>query len=426
MAEALAVAAVRLWGRDVGAVTEDSDGVITFEYDPAFAATGREISPLRLPLDRRGPIQFPELRRVEAFAGLPGVLADALPDRFGNAIITKYFTDRGRPAAALSPVQKLLYMGHRAMGALEFEPAMAREPSAAEQASLELALLVDQARKLVEGRPDGALAELMRVGGSAGGARAKALILRNRTSGRLRSGFAVPEPGDEHWLVKFDGVGELSAPDFTPRPFNRIECAYTRLALEAGLDVPASELLETADGLAHFAVSRFDRNGTRRIHMHSLGGLQHVDYNAPGAFSYEQYFRTVQRLLPPASVYAGLTEAFRRAVFNLAAVNQDDHVKNFAFLMDEAGAWRLSPAFDVTFARGGSFTRRHQMSFNGKRDDFTRGDVLAVGGRLGLPKDGRDILDEVCAAVGQWPGHAADAGVPKARIREIAALHRFG
>jgi len=424
MAEALAIARVILWGQTVGALTEDADGVITFEYEPAFAASGIEISPLLLPLARLGPVQFPELRRIPAFAGLPGVLADALPDRFGNAVIAQYFADRGRPADAMSPVQKLLYIGHRAMGALEFEPAVVLPMRAAERESLELALLVEQARRLIEGRTDGALTEILRVGASAGGARAKALVLRNRVTDRVRSGFAAPGPGDEPWLVKFDGVGELGAPDFTARPFNRIEYAYGRLARDAGIEMPEAELLETQDGLAHFAVRRFDRVGERRLHMHSLGGLMHVDYDTPGTFSYEQYFRSVQSIVPPADVYASVENAFRRAVFNIAAVNQDDHVKNFGFLMDEQGAWRLSPAFDLTFARGTNYTRRHQMSLNGKRDDFARTDILAVGRRLRLARDGADTIDEVRAALARWPQYAAEAGVPKQRIGEIAAAHR--
>jgi len=424
MAEALAIARVILWGQTVGALTEDADGVITFEYEPAFAASGIEISPLLLPLARLGPVQFPELRRIPAFAGLPGVLADALPDRFGNAVIAQYFADRGRPADAMSPVQKLLYIGHRAMGALEFEPAVVLPMRAAERESLELALLVEQARRLIEGRTDGALTEILRVGASAGGARAKALVLRNRVTDRVRSGFAAPRPGDEPWLVKFDGVGELGAPDFTARPFNRIEYAYGRLARDAGIEMPEAELLETQDGLAHFAVRRFDRVGERRLHMHSLGGLMHVDYDTPGTFSYEQYFRSVQSIVPPADVYASVEDAFRRAVFNIAAVNQDDHVKNFGFLMDEQGAWRLSPAFDLTFARGTNYTRRHQMSLNGKRDDFARTDILAVGRRLRLARDGADTIDEVRAALARWPQYAAEAGVPKQRIGEIAAAHR--
>lgn len=424
MADTLALAKVMLWGRRVGAVAEDADGVITFEYDPDFAAGGLEISPLKLPLRLQGPVQFADLRRTDAFGGLPGVLADALPDHFGNAIIAKYFADRGRPEAALSPVQKLLYIGHRAMGALEFEPALALPARAAEQESLDLALLVDEARTLIEGPTDSALADIMRVGGSAGGARAKALVLRNRTSDRIRSGFAVPERGDEPWIIKFDGVGEFTAPDFTPRPYNRIEHAYSRLAQEAGVDMPETGLIEMPNGLAHFAVRRFDRVGERRVHMQSLGGVQHVDYNTPGAFSYEQYFRTVQSLVPPGAVYAAISEAFRRAVFNLAAVNQDDHVKNFAFLMDESGAWRLSPAFDLTFARGANYTRQHQMSFNGKRDDFTRDDVLAVGRKLRLPRDGADILEQARAALTRWPEFATEAGVAAARIAEIGRQHR--
>ncbi|MGH7537438.1 MAG: type II toxin-antitoxin system HipA family toxin, partial [Gemmatimonadales bacterium] len=237
MAEIAIAAEIWIWNHFVGAVAETDDGQISFEYAPAFARTGLEISPLMLPLSRKGPLTFPELQRLEAFAGLPGVLADALPDRFGNAVITKYFTDRGRPDDALRPVQKLLYVGERAMGALAFRPPM-RVERAAERESLEIAALVEQARVVVEGRPDAAIPEIMRVGASAGGARPKALILWNRSTNQVRSGFAKPRPGDEQWIIKFDGVGELDAPDPRPSPFNRIEYAYSRLGRDAGVDLP--------------------------------------------------------------------------------------------------------------------------------------------------------------------------------------------
>ncbi len=230
MADRYALARVLIWGRQVGAVSEDADGIITFEYDPEFRDSELELSPIHLPLERVGPATWPELRRVEAFDGLPGLLADALPDRFGNAVIARYFADRGRPEAAMSPVQKLLYIGKRAMGALEFAPALRVSTSKAEQESLELATLVEQARLLIEGSTDEAIPEIMRVGASAGGARPKALVLRDRARNRIRSGFAARTAQEEHWLVKFDGVGDIGAPDHVARPFNRIEYAYSRMA----------------------------------------------------------------------------------------------------------------------------------------------------------------------------------------------------
>lgn len=422
MAENLAVAEVWLWQRLVGAVVEDTAGAIAFEYNPDFARLGLEISPIKLPLSLSGPVTFPELARVEAFGGLPGVLADALPDRFGNAVIQKYFADTGRPERALSPVQRLLYIGKRAIGALEFRPAVKLRATPAERESIEVAALVEQARRIVGGGgpSDVAVPRLMSVSASAGGARPKAVILWNRATNQVRSAFAVPQPGDEHWIIKFDGAGELGAPDPSPRPYNRIEFAYSRLARTAGLDVPETHLLEERR-LGHFMAKRFDRVGAARLHMHTLGGLHHVDFTVPGLFSYEQYLRTV---LAMNLGYGALEEAFRRAVFNVVAVNQDDHVKNFAFLMNEAGSWALAPAYDLTYAKGHGFTRTHQMTLAGKSGDFTRDDLVRMGSAMGIKADGAHVIEQVVAALDTWPDVARAAGVPAEHTRRIAAEFR--
>jgi serine/threonine-protein kinase HipA len=412
------VAEVRLWNRLVGAVAEDSAGAVYFEYDPAFTRSGLEISPRHLPLARLGSMRFPELSRLEAFLGLPGVLADALPDRFGNAVIQEYFTRAGRPDDALSPVQKLLYVGRRAVGALEFLPPVDLGPGAVE--ALEVGRLVRQARAVVAGRHDVAIPEIMRVGASAGGRRPKALIQWSPGTNEVRSGFAPPEPGYEPWVIKFDGVGEPGAPDPQPQPYNRVELAYNAMAREAGLETTETRLLEERR-LAHFLSRRFDLDADGRLHHHTLGGLDHADYNAPGTYSYEQYLQVCRDLgLPPVA----LEEAFRRAAFNLAAVNQDDHVKNLAFLMNREGGWRLAPAYDLTFARGAGYTRRHQMTLGGKTDDFARDDLLRLGAAIGLRKNGADVLDRVLDAVARWPRFAKQAGVPAALVRKIDAVHR--
>lgn len=421
MAREPAVAAVRIWDREIGAVAEDALGQVSFEYHPDFARTGWEISPRHLPLSRLGPITFPELRRLEAFQGLPGVLADALPDRFGNAVIAAYFQRAGRPADALSPVQRLLYIGRRAMGALEFEPPHDVPLAPAAEEALAIARLVEEARRVVEGKSDVAIPEIMQLGASAGGARPKAVILWNRDTDEVRSGFASPHPGDQPWVIKFDGVGDLGDPDPRPRAYNRIEYAYNQMARAAGIDVAEACLLEERR-LGHFLSRRFDRDATGRVHLHSLGGLDHADYNAPRTYSYEQYLRVCRELgLPPAA----LEEAFRRAVFNVVAVNQDDHVKNFAFLMDQQGAWRLSPAYDLTFARGSGFTGTHQLTLGGKVGDFTRADLVELGASLGLRQNGARVIDAVVDAVGDWPRFASGAGVPPERVAAIGAAHRL-
>ncbi len=417
MPEVAALAEVWLWDHLVGAVAEATDGVVTFEYSPAFARLGLEISPLVLPTARAGPVSFPELARLEAFEGLPGVLADSLPDRFGNAVIRTYFADRGEPERALSPVQKLLYLGARGMGALEYRPPLRVRRTRAEEEAVAVAELVAEARRIVGGRVDVAVPHIMRIGASAGGARPKAVILWNRAGREVRSDFASPRPGDEHWIIKFDGVGELGAPDPTPQPYNRIEYAYARMARAAGLDVAASELLHERR-LAHLLVRRFDRVDGGRVHAHTLGGMQHADYNRPGLFSYEGYLRTVLQL---NLGYPALEEAYRRAVFNVAAVNQDDHVKNLSFLMDRTGRWTLSPAYDLTYAKGRGFTRAHQMTVGGKRAGITRQDLLRLGAAMGIRRDGADVLARVAAALGTWEREAHGAGVPAPHVRRIAA-----
>ncbi len=403
---------------------EGPEGRITFEYHPGFLTSGLEISPIHLPTARLGPASFPELTRKPAFLGLPGVFADALPDQFGNAVIRRYFEQRGRPGDAMSPLQRLLYIGDRAMGALEFRPPL--DPGPGTEEALEVRGLVDQARRVVEGDVSVGVPEIMQVGGSAGGARPKALILWDRGANRVRSGFARPEPGEEAWLIKFDGVTSESAGQGmraagSPGPWGRIEYAYSKMAKSAGIEMPETHLLRDGD-LAHFMVRRFDRASDeapgilRRFHFHSLGGIQHIDFNDQYVFSYEGWFDTIRAIgLGQRSV----NEAFRRMVFAVATVNFDDHVKNFGFLMNPAGRWRLAPAYDVTYAENDAWTRQHQMSVNGKFREITRRDLLEVGEMFDVPGGGREIVAEVVEVVAGWREQARAAGVPGEMVEWI-------
>jgi serine/threonine-protein kinase HipA len=419
------VARIRLWAHDVGAVAEDGNGRITFQYTEEFRQSRLEISPIHLPLSLRGPVTFPQLQRVDSFAGLPGVLADALPDAFGNAVIRRYFEQRGMPDAAMSPVQKLLYLGNRAMGALEFHPPIDGRTTPKIDEALSVAQLVEEARRVIEGDPAVAVPEMMQIGASAGGARAKALILWNRDAQRVKSAFAPRHAGDEHWLLKFDGVsagngGHTLSKRFVPGPFGRIEFAYSQMARAAGIEVPDTYLLRERD-FAHFMAKRFDRDDDLRLHLHSLGGLHHADYNIRQVLSYEDYFRTIRALgLNQPSV----DQAYRRMVFNIAARNQDDHVKNIAFLMAPDGRWRLAPAYDVTWSVGGAWTATHQMTAAGKDDHFTRDDLLTVGAAFDVANNGGDILNEVEAALGLWEPEAKAAGVDPATIAKIQGMFR--
>jgi serine/threonine-protein kinase HipA len=408
---------VRLWGRRVGALVELTSGPLVFEYAPDFQRSGLEISPVRLPLSLGGPVRFDELRRSKAFEGLPGVLADSLPDAFGNKVIRAYFASRGEESAALSPAQRLLYVGERALGALTYHPAMDVPARQAELEALEIAELVRNARRIVEGAPDVAVPEIYRIGSSAGGMRPKAVVLFNTITKELRSAFAEAHPGDVPSILKFDGVGDGATADRLgePLPFNRVEAAYNRMAAAAGID--ASELQVLHDGgLAHLVVRRFDitESGTR-LHQHTLGGILHVDYNDPGASSYEEYLRCILRLGMP---YAALREGYRRAAFNVLAVNQDDHVKNLSFHMDEAGQWRLTPAYDLTFAKSRGWTSQHQMRLQDLPAGIRRTHIIALADALGVSRPDH-ILDQIESAVSSWPTFASEFGVPDEDVRRI-------
>lgn len=417
MAEVRAHAEVRLWGETVGAVAELDNGRVLFEYADDFRRRGLEISPIHLPTSRRGPQSFDELQRRPAFAGLPGVLADALPDAFGNKVIRAWFAARGTPDRALSPVQRLLYVGTRALGALTFHPAERLPIRAAEAESLELQALVEDARRIVEGTAEVAIPEIYRIGASAGGMRPKAIVNFDPATSRIRSGNARLRAGEVPCILKFDGVGDGVTSDAlgSPQPFNRIEAVYTEMARAAGIDATAITVLRV-DGYAHLLVHRFDVDGDQRLHQHTLGGLLHVDYNDPGASSYEEYLRAVLRLGMP---YASVEEGYRRMVFNVLAVNQDDHVKNLSLQMDRHGKWQLSPAYDLTFARGKGFTARHQMRVRDKTAGITNADLLAVGETFGLNDPARVIAD-VRAAIDRWED-LAGADVPGEAVRAVRA-----
>lgn len=410
---------VHLWGHLVGHVLEYTNGRIGFNYSPEYLENGRELSPRYLPL-RSGTFEFPELRNSESFHGLPGVLADSLPDAFGNKIIESYFESKGQKDKALSPVQRLLYIGKRAMGALEYTPELRRRTTP-ESEAMEIKSLVESARRLIEGDTSDAVKEIMQVGGSAGGARAKALILWDRKEKRVRSGFASPEAGEEHWLIKFDGVGSANVLDMQAKPFNRIEYTYALLARQVGIDISEVAYLED-DGLFHFMAKRFDRVGSQKIHMHSLGGMVHVDYNRPQSFSYENWFRLILELRMGQQT---LEQAFKRMVFNIVGRNQDDHVKNISFLLDSMDAeWRLAPAYDLTFAAGAGYTARHQMTLRGQSDDFTREQLLKSGRDFGVRHAGQ-IIDQIVGAFAGWAALAEQHGVERKMILDVSKKQRL-
>jgi serine/threonine-protein kinase HipA len=428
------IAKVQLWGRTIGAVSlEEGREVAAFQYDSDFARSGIELSPLVMPLSER-VYQFPALPR-NTFHGLPGLLADSLPDKFGNALIDAWLATRGRTAASFNAVERLCYTGMRGMGALEFAPTIGPKPGKATK--IEVDALVRLAGEVLEHRGDllghfheagkeKALRDILRVGTSAGGARAKAVIAWNRETNEVRSGQITADEGFDYWLLKFDGVaGNKDKELDDPKGYGAIEYAYHRMAKAAGITMSECRLLEE-NGRRHFMTRRFDRlDQGGKLHMQSLCALAHFDFNQAGAYAYEQALLTIRQLgLPMAAV----EEQFRRMAFNIVARNQDDHVKNIAFLMNRQGEWSLAPAFDVTYSYNpsGAWTGTHQMTLNGKRDGFTRADFESCA-KSALMKRGRaaTVIEEVQAAVRRWPEFAAEAGLSDEWRDKIQKTHRL-
>jgi serine/threonine-protein kinase HipA len=416
----MTLAEVRLWGRTIGAVSlEEGSSHAAFQYDPAFAGSGIEVSPITMPLGDRVFV-FSDLP-PRTFHGLPGLLADSLPDRFGNALIDAWLATQGRTPDSFNAVERLCYIGARGMGALEYAPALGPKPQQAKK--IEIDALVKLASEVLSHRRNlkatfasasrkKALNDILRVGTSAGGARAKAVIAWNRETNEVHSGQITAGEGFDYWLLKFDGVtGNKDKELEDPKGYGAIEYAYYLMAKEAGVRMSECRLLEE-NGRRHFMTRRFDRlDGGEKLHMQSLCALAHFDFNHAGAYGYEQAFLVIRQLnLPMAAV----EEQFRRMVFNIVARNQDDHVKNIAFLMDKTGQWSLAPAFDVMYSYNpaGEWTARHQMTMNGKHDGFTLADFRACA-TSALMKRGRAeaIVEEVRVAVTKWPDFAKQANV---------------
>ncbi|MGA2496514.1 MAG: type II toxin-antitoxin system HipA family toxin [Tepidisphaeraceae bacterium] len=403
---------VRIWGRRVGAVALDPRlGYYAFEYDPEFVASGVELAPLKMPLaGAREPFIFADLPEL-TFKRLPAMLSDALPDDFGNGLIDAWMARQGVEKRNITALDRLAYMGKRGFGALEFKPA--RGSSTGSETAIKLSKLVEAARAAVRGTlgkdelARSALNQIIQVGTSAGGARAKAAIAWNPRTGGIRAGQFDVEDGFEHWLLKFDGMGadrELGG----SQDYGRIEYAYHLMARDAGIQMAACRLLEE-NGRAHFMTRRFDREGNRKHHIQTLCAMAHLDYRQKSTHDYSQLFQTIDQL---GLDYAAREQAFCRMVFNVLAANCDDHTKNFSFVLREGSAWELAPAYDVTFAHNpqGEWTSQHLMSVNGKFKDITRADLLAVADRFGIGSAAK-VIRRVSEAIGQWPRYAREAGV---------------
>jgi serine/threonine-protein kinase HipA len=406
---------IRIWGTKMGAVALDPVlGVCAFAYDPKWKRKGIELAPLTMPLsDTRDVFTFPALPK-ETYLGLPAMLADALPDDFGNALIDAWMASKGVPKSSITVLDRLAYMGQRGIGALEFKPGRGSHKESV--TPIAMRELVEEARRLVSGtfavdrEAKAALANIIKVGTSAGGARAKAVIAWNPKTDEVRSGQFDAAPGFEHWLLKFDGVGtdkDLG----TGEGYGRIEYAYSQMAKAAGIQMSSCRLLEE-NGRAHFMTKRFDRHvtpggQTRKHHVQTLCAMNQLDFRQRGTHAYAQLFLTQAQLNLGDSA---MSEAFRRMAFNVMARNHDDHTKNFSFILHEGRPWELAPAYDMTHAYNpiGDWTYQHMMSINGKFQGITREDLLADGDRFGVRRP-REILSDVRAALDNWSAFAAEA-----------------
>jgi serine/threonine-protein kinase HipA len=428
---------VKIWDELVGAVAwDEATGYATFEYDPVFKSRGWNLAALQMPVkDTRNIYSFPALRRksdpmLDTFKGLPGLLADMLPDRYGHELINLWLAQQGRQHGSMNPVEMLCFIGIRGMGALEFEPTILTERKRA--FSVEMDNLVNIARKMLSKkeafvtnlRADEAqgVAELLRVGTSAGGARPKAVIAYNEMTGEVRSGQTNAPNGFDHWLIKLDGVSDVQLG--ASKGYGRVEMAYYNMAVACGIEMMPSRLLEEY-GRAHFMTKRFDREGGGiKHHIQTFCAMKHFDYNLVTSFSYEQLFQTLRELKLP---YPDAEQLFRRMVFNVLARNCDDHTKNFAFRLKKDGKWELAPAYDVCHAYqpGHQWVSQHALSINGKRTGIGKEDLLTVGKSIGHKK-AAETIEEISSTVSQWKTFADEVKVaPKLRDEIGATLIRF-
>ncbi|MDR2957520.1 MAG: type II toxin-antitoxin system HipA family toxin [Coriobacteriales bacterium] len=457
------------WDVPVGALAFDARyGVYAFEYYESFRQSGWELSPLLLPLSTSGAVVFPNLSR-ETYFGLPAFIADSLPDAFGNMLIDSWMASQGISRNQITSLDRLAYLGTRAMGALEFRPALRRESTTA--SALAMSELVETARQALivnlrqdrqnpdialvvppeggaalavplegreiahavppeggavlaepsEGRetalldtsptPQSELAQLIAIGTSAGGARAKAVVGFNPQTEDFISGqFHLPQ-GFEPWIIKFD----LSAPGEAAQPgrkqaYGRIEYAYYLMAQDAGLDMQPCRLYEAASR-AHFMTRRFDRTPAgHKLHMQTLCAMTGLDFNLRDTHDYNQAFMTIEEL---GLGYQTTDQLFRRMTFNVAMANNDDHTKNLSFIMSPTGQWQLAPAYDLIHAYNpqGQWTSRHLMSVNGKYSNITKNDLLAVAERFHVSAP-KDIIDSILAIATEWPFYAKTVYLP--------------
>jgi serine/threonine-protein kinase HipA len=422
-------AVVSLWGNEVGVVTwDDNSEYARFQYQPGFVKSGLNLSPLKMSLKENVVYSFPELNK-KTFYGLPGLLADSLPDKYGNSLIDIWLAKQGRDRNDFSPVERLCYMGSRGMGALEFKPNTGPKPKT--DVEIDISDMVKLAGDILNqrqslrvsfhGSEEKALQTIIRIGTSAGGARAKAVIALNPQTKDVRSGQVAVPAGYEHWIIKFDGVDEGSLGE--TKNYGRIEYIYNTMAENAGIEVSKYDLIEE-NGRAHFLTKRFDRSDSNeKIHMQSLCAISHFDFNAPGETSYEMVFGVIMTM---NLGYDSIKEVYRRMVFNVVSCIRDDHTKNISFLMDKTGKWRIAPAYDImwSYKSDSPWVSKHQMSVNGKRDHINEDDMISVAKQYDI-KGYKEIIAGVKESVSQWPSLAKNMEIPQGDIKRIQRTHNL-
>lgn len=413
------LANIKIWDNIVGYLLwREETETATFEYAPEFKRLGLDLSPIEMPISQQRVFAFSNISK-ETFLGLPGLFADSLPDAYGKALLDRWLASNGRHFA--NPVERLCYQGKRSMGALEFEPA--QNDYLETSSNIEIDSLVATAREVLNQKEafstnmsdtKEALINIIKVGTSAGGQRAKAIIAYNDETKEVRSGQIEAPVGFEHWLLKLDGVTNSELGD--PQHYGKIEYVYYLMAKEAGIEMSECRLLEE-NGRAHFMTKRFDRQKNHKIHMQTLCGIAHYDYKMLRAYSYEQAFQVMRRLRLP---YNQAEEMYRRMVFNVIARNQDDHTKNISFLMNRSGKWSLSPAYDVSWAYNpqGNWTSKHQMSINNKWDEITRADLIATAKNMNIKRP-ELIIEQVIDSVNLWYKFAKEYDIPNDTIKQI-------
>lgn len=426
----MTVAEVKLWGELVGAVAWDEKaGLANFEYASSFKKLNIELAPLKMPVNgTKKVINFPELRKktnsdYDTFKGLPGLLADALPDKYGNQLIDTWLAQQGRPQGSMNPVEMLCFIGTRGMGALEFEPSTIQENK--NTFSIAIDDIIELAQKMlfrrasfntnIQKEEEKAVLDILKIGTSAGGARPKAVIAYNEKTGEVKSGQTKAPIGFEHWIIKLDGVSDVQLG--ASKGYGRVEMAYYLMAKDCGIEMMPSQLLEE-NGRAHFITKRFDREGnTIKHHVQTFCAMKHFDFNAVNSFSYEQLFQTMREL---KLNYADSEQMFRRMVFNVIARNCDDHTKNFSFLLKKNGQWELAPAYDICHAYrpGSEWISHHALSINSKRNNITKGDLLGIGKSINSKKAAH-IIAEINATVSDWKKYARATEVKPALSNAI-------